>query len=202
MSTTQKPRRSRVQDPKLSITKNPQVSKQRGSSPSLFVSPPDSSPNATARNTRSSRNTVNAFWGEDGKKSSQSGSGLVEEAVESSEIEAKVSVRDWYSKLNAEGPERSSVVQRRKVLFETQQIMPSPGTTYFQLVIETDRVLLRDWPRQRFSQKWTRDGSLNPGQKIIKIEDFLNKDSKAELVYIFGNEVYEKAVEVARQALS
>ncbi|KAJ3108636.1 hypothetical protein HDU97_000492 [Phlyctochytrium planicorne] len=95
--------------------------------------------------------------------------------------------------------ETGSVVSlNSRAIFETQQIMPAPGQTYFQLVIEnTGNVLLRDWPRQRMSQKWTRNGNLNPGCIKISVSEFLNGELKEKLVWIFGEKTYDEAINAA-----
>ncbi|KAJ3090817.1 hypothetical protein HK102_002560 [Quaeritorhiza haematococci] len=86
-------------------------------------------------------------------------------------------------------------------IFETQTIAPAPGTTYYQLAVLTgDRIVLRDWPRQRMSQKWTRDGALNPGQTAFTYEDFLAGEMKEKLVWIFGEHTYQIALEKAKAA--
>ncbi|KAJ1531139.1 hypothetical protein HK096_008048, partial [Nowakowskiella sp. JEL0078] len=80
----------------------------------------------------------------------------------------------------------------KKTLFSTQQVAPAPGTTYYQLVVqEKDSILLRDWPKQRMSQKWTRDGALNPGQVEITYSEFLDGELKEQLLWIFGEDVVE-----------
>ncbi|KAJ3154130.1 hypothetical protein HK101_001685 [Irineochytrium annulatum] len=88
-----------------------------------------------------------------------------------------------------------------KVFYETQQISPAPGQTHFQLAIElprsnptAPRVVLRDWPRQRMSQRWTRGGSLNPGQTTMTMAEFLDGEMEEKLVWIFGKSEYDKAV--------
>ncbi|KAI8814368.1 hypothetical protein BJ742DRAFT_787276 [Cladochytrium replicatum] len=83
-----------------------------------------------------------------------------------------------------------------KTLFETQQIAPSPSLTYFQLVVQEDRVLLRDWPRQRLSQKWTRSGTMNPGTTELSFEEFLRGELKDRLLWIFGEPLYNKCIEL------
>ncbi|TPX32327.1 hypothetical protein SmJEL517_g04502 [Synchytrium microbalum] len=79
-------------------------------------------------------------------------------------------------------------------IFESQMMSPSPGTTYFQVAVMADegKVILRDWPRQRFSQKWTRDGALNPGQISETCENFVAGSLKDEITRIFGVETYDK----------
>lgn len=89
----------------------------------------------------------------------------------------------------------------RMILFETQQMMPSPGTTYFQLSVQSDRVVLRDWPRQRFSQRWSRNGLLNPGQQITTLKEFVDGEWKEELISVFGKEIYEKALSITRDEI-
>ncbi|KAJ3391004.1 hypothetical protein HDU84_006676 [Entophlyctis sp. JEL0112] len=187
-------RRSRAQDPKLSTTLNPP-----GAPRTSAVSPllPSASPNTNGASAGRRARPINAFWGEDPGRELQNESS---KQIDEEESDAKVNVKEWYSKLK-DHPESGKSTPKRSVLFETQQIMPAPGTTYYQLVIESDRVLLRDWPRQRYSQKWTRDGALNPGQKVIKTEDFIDDELKTELVYIFGQETYDMAIAAAKASL-
>nr|KAJ3423034.1 hypothetical protein HK105_004020 [Polyrhizophydium stewartii] len=54
-------------------------------------------------------------------------------------------------------------------------------------------VVLRDWPRKRMSQSWSRSGMLNPGQKIVSFQDFLDGELKDELTYLFGEMKYRQA---------
>ncbi|KAJ1499138.1 hypothetical protein HMI55_004565, partial [Coelomomyces lativittatus] len=37
-------------------------------------------------------------------------------------------------------------------LFETQAVAPAPGQTFYQALIDKDKVILRDWPKLRYSQ--------------------------------------------------
>ncbi|KAJ3327664.1 hypothetical protein HDU76_011367 [Blyttiomyces sp. JEL0837] len=103
--------------------------------------------------------------------------------------------------LNMDSASSSTSSLNPNTLFESQQIMPAPGQTYFQIAVEKKRVILRDWPRQRLSQKWTRDGNLNPGQLVISLKDFVDGELKEKIVWIFGEEVYENALAAAREAL-
>ena len=55
---------------------------------------------------------------------------------------------------------------------ETNLIILSsaPGTTYYQLLVKSkDLVILRDWPKMRMSQKWSRNGNFNPGEKKMTV---------------------------------
>lgn len=41
-----------------------------------------------------------------------------------------------------------------KDLFQSQMIAPAHGTTYYQVVVnDKNEVILRDWPRQRYSER-------------------------------------------------
>ncbi|KAL2919716.1 hypothetical protein HK105_200630 [Polyrhizophydium stewartii] len=60
-------------------------------------------------------------------------------------------------------------------------------------------VVLRDWPRKRMSQSWSRSGMLNPGQKIVSFQDFLDGELKDELTYLFGEMKYRQAVKAVKQ---
>ncbi|KAI8617092.1 hypothetical protein BC830DRAFT_1115279 [Chytriomyces sp. MP71] len=144
---------------------------------------------------------INTFWGEE-EAAQAARSGSADKKPQWVEDEERANIKDWYSKQNtAAGFGSEMSLKKRDIVFETQQIMPAPGTTYFQLVVESDRVLLRDWPRQRYSQKWTRNGGLNPGQKIISLESFIAGEKDEELVHIFGQDVYDKAVNAAEKTL-
>ncbi|KAJ3197918.1 hypothetical protein HDU83_000817 [Entophlyctis luteolus] len=168
-------RRSRAQDPKLSTTLNPQVAKRTSAVSPL---PPSASPNTNGASAGRRARPINAFWGEDPGRELQNESS---KQIDEEESDAKVNVKEWYSKLK-DHPESGKSTPKRSVLFETQQIMPAPGTTYYQL-------------------KWTRDGALNPGQKVIKTEDFIDDELKTELVYIFGQETYDMAIAAAKASL-
>ncbi|KAJ3031495.1 UNVERIFIED_CONTAM: hypothetical protein HDU68_003436 [Siphonaria sp. JEL0065] len=193
MSTKPQVRR-RVQDPsapstKLNTTINPQLTKRASG--------------IADRSSRTARspNAISSFWGEDPQRQQTGGDSSVASSQASlrSEVEdSRPDIREWYtqnSKTDATGS-----TKRRTTLFETQQMMPSPGTTYFQLVVQNDRVLLRDWPRQRYSQKWTRDGGLNPGEKVYNTRFFIDGEDKDQLVYIFGMDVYDRAVKEAKKS--
>ncbi|KAJ3210367.1 hypothetical protein HDU67_005359 [Dinochytrium kinnereticum] len=86
----------------------------------------------------------------------------------------------------------------KKNYFESQQIMPAPGQTYYQLIIEEGGiVLLRDWPRARLSQKWTRNGTINPGVSRMEVSEFLDGEMKERIIWIFGEKVYDEAINAA-----
>ncbi|KAI9326117.1 hypothetical protein BDR26DRAFT_150219 [Obelidium mucronatum] len=186
MSTKPQVRR-RVQEPtapaKLSTTMSQQITKR------------------ASRATRSPH-AVTAFWGEDGRASAAESAASASRAPASADgAEPRADIKEWYAKNGANSTASSTAtLTRRSTLFETQQMMPSPGTTYFQLVVQSDRVLLRDWPRQRYSQKWTRDGGLNPGEKVYNTRYFIDGEDKDQLVYIFGMDLYDLAVNAARKS--
>ncbi|ORX80008.1 hypothetical protein BCR32DRAFT_269124 [Anaeromyces robustus] len=73
-------------------------------------------------------------------------------------------------------------------LFEIQGLEPSPGTTYHQIVVyaplenpksraqierKNGAVVLREWPRLRYSQKYSRDAGPNPAEIKHSYEEFL-----------------------------
>ncbi|KAJ3062715.1 hypothetical protein HDU98_001425 [Podochytrium sp. JEL0797] len=205
MSSSTKPHvRRRVQESSLPSKINATLNHQAGKR--IVPTPPQSSP--LSRNLRArSPSAVSTFWGEDMQSMSPRKTTAPTESTTSSTAtlkpewmveQEKVNIKDWYSQ-NAK-TERDAAVKRRTTLFESQQIMPSPGQTYFQLVVQSDRVLLRDWPRQRYSQKWTRDGGLNPGEKVYTISNFLRGEDEDQIIYVFGQEVYDKAIDSAKQA--
>ncbi|KAJ3034244.1 hypothetical protein HDV00_005237, partial [Rhizophlyctis rosea] len=147
-----------------------------------------------------------------------------------------------YSLLDT-SPEASSTNHPQgTVIFETQQIAPAPGQTWFQLAVlegrgasgggsggeegngeegeggkeggeERERpksskpdprngvVVLRDWPKKRFSQKWTRNGP-NPGERRMTYEEFLQGELEERLVYIFGRDTYDAAVRAVQQVIA
>lgn len=114
---------------------------------------------------------------------------------------ASVVERSDKSFFETEHQESNKRVANSKYLFETQQIAPSPGTTYYQLVVEQGQVVLNDWPRQRFSQKWSRDGALNPGKNVYTFKEFIQGENREQFVSIFGQELYDQAIEVSRKQL-
>lgn len=83
----------------------------------------------------------------------------------------------------------------KKVLYESQMIAPSPGQTYYQISVEPPHFFIREWPRARFSSKWTRDGNLNPTEQKLTLTDFLiDPDMKSKIIRIFGTETYELSI--------
>jgi hypothetical protein len=74
-------------------------------------------------------------------------------------------------------------------LFEIQGIEPAPGTTYHQIVVyaplknpkskiqierKNGAVVLRAWPRMRYSQKYSREAGPNPSETSYSYEEFLD----------------------------
>ncbi|KAI8924919.1 hypothetical protein BC831DRAFT_463144 [Entophlyctis helioformis] len=62
-------------------------------------------------------------------------------------------------------------------------------------------VILRDWPRKRMSQTWSRSGMLNPSQKIISFQEFLDGELRDEITYIFGEEQYKNVLKSVKKAV-
>ncbi|KAI8588175.1 hypothetical protein BDZ88DRAFT_508304 [Geranomyces variabilis] len=77
-----------------------------------------------------------------------------------------------------------------ETLFETHVQAPSPSQTYWQIMVLADgNVVLRDWPRKRFSTKWTRDGDLNPSEKKLPWAEVGEWEERIKVV--FGKTVWE-----------
>ncbi|KAJ3228222.1 hypothetical protein HK099_005232 [Clydaea vesicula] len=51
-------------------------------------------------------------------------------------------------------------------------------------------------------EKWTRNGQLNPGEVKVKIGDFVDGEMKEKLIWIFGVEIYNDALRVAKNAIA
>ncbi|TPX61202.1 hypothetical protein PhCBS80983_g01294 [Powellomyces hirtus] len=79
-------------------------------------------------------------------------------------------------------------------LFETHRMAPAPSQTYWQLMVLSDgHVVVRDWPRKRFSTKWTRDGEINPGEKKVPFDEMAEWEERIRT--IFGDAVWETVKE-------
>ncbi|KAI8822114.1 uncharacterized protein EV422DRAFT_525690 [Fimicolochytrium jonesii] len=85
-------------------------------------------------------------------------------------------------------------------LFETRITAPSPSQTYWQLlVMPSGLVVLRDWPKKRFSTRWTRDGAINPGERKIPAHEV--EDHRERIISIFGEEVWERVEGLVQEHL-
>ncbi|KAI9205162.1 uncharacterized protein BJ171DRAFT_581368 [Polychytrium aggregatum] len=104
--------------------------------------------------------------------------------------------------LQALWSETKTASRQPKSVFESQMIAPAPGQTYYQISVEPPWVYLRDWPRARLSQKWTRDGAVNPGMVKVPLSEYVQGELKPQIVTIFGSEVYEKSVAAAEKSMS
>jgi hypothetical protein len=74
------------------------------------------------------------------------------------------------ARTTAEGrPVKSSndLSRNPALLFDQKSTGPAPNQNYYQLSIDADKrsVILREWPKQRFSQKYTP--ALNPAQVTV-----------------------------------
>jgi hypothetical protein len=88
--------------------------------------------------------------------------------------------------------------------WEVQSLAPAPSQTLFHLGVylrnkepanaseEKCIIVLRDWPRKRGSQHWTRTSQMNPGEKVITLSAFVNAEFKQELETIFGADTYKQ----------
>ena len=63
------------------------------------------------------------------------------------------------------------------------------------------QVILRDWPRKRLSQNWTRGGAVNPSQRIVSFDEFADGELRDELKYIFGEKTYTEALQTVKNEL-
>jgi len=50
----------------------------------------------------------------------------------------------------------------------------------------------------RFSQKWTREGNLNPSEIVLELEDFIEREMASHLTSIFGVHRYDQLVAAAK----
>ncbi|KAJ3258294.1 hypothetical protein HK103_003775 [Boothiomyces macroporosus] len=62
-------------------------------------------------------------------------------------------------------------------------------------------VILRDWPRKRMSQQWRRDGMVNPGERVISFDDFVDGEMDAQLITVFGQERYDQALQAVKKEI-
>lgn len=82
-------------------------------------------------------------------------------------------------------------------LFDSQAQAPAPGTTYYQLVITPSKqVILNDWPKQRFSQKFSP--AVCPGSQTWTVKEFVDGEGSELLRRVFGENVYERALTIAK----
>jgi hypothetical protein len=88
-----------------------------------------------------------------------------------------------------------------KGLFEIQGLAPSPNNTFYQLVVQESEVVLNEWPRMRLSQRWTRNGGMNPQAKTVTAQEYLDGEWKQEITFIFGKDAYEKSVKALKVKL-
>ncbi|KAJ3189246.1 hypothetical protein HDU85_002871 [Gaertneriomyces sp. JEL0708] len=87
-----------------------------------------------------------------------------------------------------------------RTLFESQSLGPAPSQTYHQLRVQSDNIcILRSWPRKRLSQKWTRDGGLNPTETRCSYEEFLEGEFDQTILAVFGQETLDKVTEIVKK---
>lgn len=92
-----------------------------------------------------------------------------------------------------------------KALWEAQHMGESPSQVYYHLGFyklndgltaesndEKCQIVLRDWPRKRGSQSWSRSSNMNPSEKVISLTEFVSGDFKEQLTVIFGSKSYEE----------
>lgn len=62
-------------------------------------------------------------------------------------------------------------------------------------------VVLRDWPRKRYSQAWTRGGAVNPSERVIAFDEFLDGEMDSQLISIFGQNRYNQIKDAVNKEL-
>ncbi|KAJ3275395.1 hypothetical protein HDV01_000687 [Terramyces sp. JEL0728] len=62
-------------------------------------------------------------------------------------------------------------------------------------------VILRDWPRKRMSQHWRRDGMVNPSERVISFDDFVDGEMDAALITVFGQDRYDQTKEAVKKEI-
>lgn len=67
--------------------------------------------------------------------------------------------------------------------------------------MERGCLVLREWPRKRFSQVWSRDSQMNPSEIVLELHDVVQGEMRAHLTTIFGELKYERLREAARKQL-
>jgi hypothetical protein len=60
-------------------------------------------------------------------------------------------------------------------------------------------VVVRDWPRKRMSQVWTRDSMVNPNETTISFQEFIDGELDSQLISVFGKNRYNQVLEVVKQ---
>lgn len=71
------------------------------------------------------------------------------------------------------------------VLLDIQKQAPAPSTTYFQLILKKPHLILREWPKKRFSQK----KGPEPSQKLYNRDEVLSGDCDDRVTWVFGEAV-------------
>ncbi|KAI9189472.1 hypothetical protein H9P43_000905 [Blastocladiella emersonii ATCC 22665] len=77
------------------------------------------------------------------------------------------------------------------VLFESQATAPAPAQTYYQVVVESSRVVLRDWPKLRYSQAIAKQ-AVHPSQVSVPVEEYVESDARDKVREIFGDATADK----------
>ncbi|KAL7746913.1 hypothetical protein RI367_007733 [Sorochytrium milnesiophthora] len=90
-------------------------------------------------------------------------------------------------------------------LFESQIMAPAPGTTFYQLALTRGgEVVLRDWPRPRYSQLMAKQ-VVRPGESTASFALYAAAEDDHRLATkvkaIFGQDVYDKAAAVVTDYL-
>ncbi|ORX41314.1 hypothetical protein BCR36DRAFT_588097 [Piromyces finnis] len=145
----------------------------------LKPAPPTSSPNTSKYISPKTTKIYNSHASSTGRYLNARGT------TTTSNTSSLNSLTSSTSSLNKPKIEKENSVE---CLFEIQGLEPAPGTTYHQIVVyapldnpkskaqiarKNGAVVLREWPRMRYSQKYSRDAGPNPSEVIHPYEEFL-----------------------------
>ncbi|KAI9224088.1 hypothetical protein BC828DRAFT_374379 [Blastocladiella britannica] len=86
-------------------------------------------------------------------------------------------------------------------IFQSQTMAPAPGQTYYQVCVEETRVLLRDWPKLRYSQAMAHQ-IASPGQVSVSLEEYADDGIKDKILEVFGAEIEHQISEHVNQLLA
>ncbi|ORZ37001.1 hypothetical protein BCR44DRAFT_65117 [Catenaria anguillulae PL171] len=87
-----------------------------------------------------------------------------------------------------------------KPLFEAQCTAPAPSQTYFQVVVQDGQVILRDWPKLRFSQAIAKQ-TVTPSAVSVKWEEYKEDNLRDKIREVFGEDVDNSIVNLVSEQL-
>ncbi|KAJ3365904.1 hypothetical protein GGF31_008184 [Allomyces arbusculus] len=96
----------------------------------------------------------------------------------------------------------SPTSDKSPVLFECQALAPSPGQTFYHVTVERDqaRVVLRDWPRLRYSQAMAKQ-SVQPGQVVESFQEYLDGSIQDKIREVFGDDTAQTIRNIVQEQL-